>query len=84
MRRMRKRSGMGTSCGGSLPRPSCFSHDTMNGREMQGREGGDGMAKTEWEFFEETFADPAAAEQAILSVGADPRGAAIMREKSGV
>lgn len=50
---------------------------------MQGLEGGDVMAaKTEWEFFEETFADQAAAEQAILSVGADPRGAAIMRDKA--
>ena len=40
------------------------------------------VTKTDWEFTEETFADPAAAEQAILTIGADPRGAAIMKEKA--
>jgi hypothetical protein len=38
--------------------------------------------KTDWEFTEETFTDQRAAEQAILAVGADPRGAAIMKEKA--
>lgn len=40
------------------------------------------VTKTDWEFTEETFADPAAAEQEILTIGADPRGAAIMKEKA--
>lgn len=40
------------------------------------------VTKTDWEFTEEIFADPAAAEQAILTIGADPRGAAIMKEKA--
>ena len=38
--------------------------------------------KTDWEFTEETFTDQRAAEQAILAVGADPQGAAIMKEKA--
>lgn len=39
-------------------------------------------AKTQWVFSEEMFSDTAAAEQAILAIGADPRGADIMKEKA--
>ena len=38
--------------------------------------------KVAWSFSEETFSDPAAAAQAILAIGADPRGADIMKEKA--
>lgn len=38
--------------------------------------------KPAWDLSEEIFSTIEAAEQAILSVGADPRGAAIMKDKA--
>ena len=40
------------------------------------------MTEDDGRFFPLTFADEAAAERALLAIGADPVGAAIMREKA--